>query len=460
MTLFDIYAKLPVFMQDWIVWLYSVKIEMDRGGKEYEEILQFLQTADHWSSEQIISYKEEHIARILEQAYRHCAYYKHKYDSAGLTPADFKCLADLQKFPILTKEEIRENYDRMIADNVRKGDMVHYHTSGSSGKALDFCNSKRNLKFYWAVVERYKMRFGVVPHSLSLNFNGKLTVPLQQSKPPYWRFKRMQNQYLLPMQHITREKVPSMVDFINSKAFETLVGYPSICHSFSSFVNELGLRIKSVPKFYFSGAEKVYEFQADAIEKAFPGLRIIEHFGFSENAGSASKCIKGHYHEDFELGHFELSNPVIDGHLSTGTLLSTGFHNFAMPFIRYEVGDTLTFDDRLCECGMQSQVIKEVNGRNEDYVITPEGSRIMRFDYIFKDTRTIRECQVVQKKLGEINLRIVRRDNYSVETEKEIEKKIHTLISPTIKVVFEYVDEIPRTKAGKFKAVVSEINKQ
>lgn len=459
MDFFKIYALLPIPIQNWLVGLYSYKLEYERGGKDFDEILSFLQTTSNWTTEQIRAYKEEHIAAILEHAYNHCPYYRLKYDKAHISPSDFKCLEDLQKFPILTKEEIRTHVQGMVADNLKRNTIIHYHTSGTSGKALDFYNSKYNLQFYWAVCARYGLRFGIQPHSRSLNFTGKMVVPINQNKPPYWRYKKAQNQYMLVMQHITREKVPSMVDFINSEDFRILVGYPSICTSFSSFVNEMGLQITHVPEYYFSGAEKVYDFQAEAIEKAFPGIRIVEHYGFSENAGAASKCTCGQYHEDFELGHFELKDPVTNGDFSAGVLLATGFHNLAMPFIRYEVGDTLTFDNRPCECGLKSQVIHEINGRNEDYVITPEGTHIMRFDYIFKDTKTIKECQVVQKKLGEVCLRIVKRNNYSMATEQELVHNIRTMISPTIEVVFEYVDEIPRTKAGKFKAVVSELKK-
>lgn len=50
----------------------------------------------------------------------------------------------------------------------------------------------------------------------------------------------------------------------------------------------------------------------------------------------------------------------------------------------------------------------------------------------------------------------MKRNSYSVVTEKKLLINISQWLSPTIKVKFEYVDEISRTKAGKFKAVVSE----
>ena len=460
MKWYDLYSKMPVIIQNLMVSIYSIKLEMERGGKEYEEILSFLLSTSNWTKEQIKDYKEEHIAHILAHAYQHCPYYYRKYREVGLSPDDFKCLEDLCKFPVLTKEEVRNNLRGLLADNIDFKEAIHYHTSGTTGKALDLYYSKYNLKYYWAVCARYGLRFGIQPHSRSLNFTGKMVVPINQDKPPYWRFKIAQNQYMLPMQHITPEKVSSIVSFINKDSFQIITGYPSIVYSFCEMVIELGLHLDRVPLYYFTGAEKVYDYQKKAIQKVFPGMTVVEHYSFSEEAGAASKCERLQYHEDFELGHMELKDPIVEDYLSTGALLVTGFHNLAMPFIRYEVGDTLTFDNRPCECGLKSQVIHEVKGRNEDYVITPEGSRIMRFDYLFKDTKEIRECQVIQRQLGEIVLRIVRRANYDYATnEQHLREEIRTMISPSISVHFEYVDEIPRTESGKFKAVVSELTK-
>lgn len=264
---------------------------------------------------------------------------------------------------------------------------------------------------------------------------------------------------MLNMQHITADKIKEYADLINRVEFRFITGYPSIIHAFAQQVEESGLQIRRVPEWLFPGAEKLYAHQAEQITRVFPGIRIMEHYGFSEQAACASKCLHGHYHEDYELGHMEVDHPqrTADGTGQTGVLLATGFQNMAMPFIRYEVGDTVTLADAPCSCGLHSRVITDIEGRSEDYVLTPEGSRIMRFDYIFKDTRSIKECQVVQREAGGVVLRIVRRPDYDSRTEQSLLQAIKEQISPTLQVRFEYVDEIPRTRAGKFRAVVSEL---
>lgn len=302
---------------------------------------------------------------------------------------------------------------------------------------------------------RGRRRCGIKKGDVHLNFTGKLVVPFSQSTPPYWRYNEALRQYMLNMQHITATKVPDIVRFINDIEIRFVVGYPSIIYSFCQLVEDLGLKMDTQPMFMFPSAETLYEHQREQILRVFPAIRIMEHYGFSENAASASKCLCGNYHEDYELGHMELSDADFSGRDLTGKLLATGYRNLGMPFIRYDVGDTVTFSSEKCSCGLCGQRIVDIEGRNEDFILTPEGTRIMRLDYLFKDTRSIKECQVVQKHLGEITIVIVRRENYTIATERRIIEAVHTMVSPFMKVDFEYVDAIPRTRAGKFKAVVS-----
>lgn len=460
MNIYSFYSQCPIFIQNLLCNLQGWRLEKQRYNKEYFTILERLIESEQWSKEQIISYKEEHIYKIIEYAFKHCPYYYKKYTTYGVSPSSFTCINDLYKFPLLTKEDIRKNWKGILSDEYIIKQLIPYHTSGSTGKALDFYWTRHNLQFYWATVWRGRKRFNIHKGDPHLNFTGKLVVPLKQRTPPYWRYNSFLNQYMLNMQHITPQKIKDIVNFINEKNFLFYVGYPSIINTFVQLIAEQQLKIQQAPQYIFSSAERVYTYQQKAIEQVLPQSKIIEHYGFSENAASASKCIQNVYHEDFELGHLELFNPQMTTNGQTGIMLATGFQNYAMPFIRYEIGDTATFSSSECTCGLKSQVITDIEGRNEDYILTPEGGRIMRMDYIFKDTSSIAECQVIQKEPYSIVLKIVRRTNYKQETEKELRKNIKELISPTLKVSFEYVSEIPRTKSGKFKAIISLLNKK
>lgn len=461
MDYYSIYKNAPIFLQNFVCYLEGLKIEKKRYNKEFYQLYDSLIQSDNWTADQIVSYKEENIARILEYVYKYCPYYKERFGQEGLTPKDFRELPDLLKFPTLTKEEVRKHWQGMVAVDFPQKEILSYHTSGSSGKALDFLWSRHNLQFYWAEVWRGRHRFGIHKGDKHLNFTGKLVVPISQMRPPYWRVNKVQNQWLVNMQHMTRSKAQDFVDFINANHFVFLTGYPSIIYAFALLVEELGLTITSRPRYVFTAAEKTYDHQREVIERVFNGAKIIEHYAFSENAACASKHPQySGYFEDFELGHLELDNPTTTHQGTTGRLLATGFQNLAMPFVRYEIGDTATFASTPTDSPLHSQYIVDIEGRNEDYVLTPEGTRIMRFDYIFKESAHIKECQVSQRELGEVILTIVKRDNYSQKDEDALRQAIEEFISPTLRVRFEYTDQIPRTAAGKFKAVVSYLNQK
>jgi phenylacetate-CoA ligase len=104
-------------------------------------------------------------------------------------------------------------------------------------------------------------------------------------------------------------------------------------------------------------------------------------------------------------------------------------------------------------------VLERIEGRMDDFVVTPEGGRIMRFDYLFKDTPSVREAQVVQHRSGAITLRLARRPDYDTGTEAFLRGEVARWISPTLAVEFEYVDAIPRERNGKFRAVLSHLGR-
>jgi phenylacetate-CoA ligase len=222
---------------------------------------------------------------------------------------------------------------------------------------------------------------------------------------------------------------------------------------------EAGLTLGRPPRFVFSGAENLLDFQRRDIV-ALTRATLSDQYGFTEGCGNASQCPAGVYHEDFEFGILECvePRPAGDGRMA-GRIICTGFASPGAPLIRYDVGDMGVWEDpsRLCSCGRHSAILVAIEGRRDDFVITPEGGRIMRFDYLFKDTHHIREAQIVQREPGAITLRIVRRDGYSTRDERLLREEIRRWISPTIAVTFDYIEAIPREANGKFRAVVSEL---
>ncbi len=343
----------------------------------------------------------------------------------------------------------------MVSTKNPDGKLYPRQTSGSSGMALDFYATKKSTSFQWALWWRLRLQNGINFGDKSLSFIGKIVVPIAQKKPPFWRVNKPLNQHLVNMQHIKEENITYFIDYINKEKFVFFSGYPSIIYSFCSLIENLGLSVKYPPKMVFTGAEKLLENQKNCIERVLQ-CPVTDHYGFSEGAGNASKCEHGNYHEDFEYGHLEPNQKIqVSPDTFTGEILATGFSNYGMPFIRYNVGDTATWNTQKCGCGRNSSVIANIDGRTEDFIITPEGLTMKIHSYLFKDTKEIQECQIVQYKISEVVFRIVKRPGYSKANETQLTQKVRKWISTAIDVNFEYVSTIERTEAGKFMAVIS-----
>ncbi|HEU4556409.1 MAG TPA: hypothetical protein VFS20_01125 [Longimicrobium sp.] len=451
------YARLPVFLQNAVCAAWGWREARTRLGPEFRRRLDELAASEGWSRARIDAWQDEQVARMVKHAYERVPFYRERMRAAGVSPADVRGRADLARLPVVTKEDVRASSGAMLAENADRRALRARHTSGTTGSSLHFYTTAAAVAFQWAVWWRHRRRHGVEPGMLHANFTGKLVVPLRQTRPPYWRWNPAAGQALLNMQHVTPANIRPIIEFLDAEPFVFWSGYPSIIHAVAATALEAGLSLRNPPRVVDTGAENVLDLQRRDITR-LTGARMIDQYGFSEGCGNASSCPHGRYHEDFEFGVLECLNPEpLPGGRVRGEIVATGLACPEFPFIRYRVGDTGVWEPEgfRCPCGRESRVLAWVEGRQDDYVITPEGTRVMRFDYLFKDTHRVRECQVVQERLGEITLRVVRRPGYGAADERTIEGEVRRWISPTLKVRFDYVERLERERSGKFRAVKS-----
>ena len=454
----QIYPRLPVFLQNAACWYYGKKEARVRFGPAFERRLQELVESEKWSASEIQAYQNERLRTLVRHAYENVPYYRERWKSLKISPDDIRSRDDLHKLPVLTKEEVRQNAGKFVAQNTPRRELLSRHTSGTTGKALHFYMTKEAVAFQWAVWLRHRLRFGVAPGTWHANFTGQRVVPITQRTPPYWRWNRPMHQVLINMQSLTPAKIASIVDLLNSQPFEFYTGYPSFIHMLAVNATDAGLRLTSPPRVIFTGAENMLDFQRRDIQ-AFTGAILSDHYGSTEACCNASRCPEFVYHEDFEFCIMEgIERTPGD---RARSIVCTGFAGGAFPFIRYEVGDTAVWQEgKGCPCGRNSAVMLRIEGRCDDYIVTPEGARIARLDYLFKDALNVKEAQIIQERLGEITVRLVCRSSYARKDELEIRRDISSWLSPSLEVQFEYVQEISKEQNGKFRAVLSRLKSQ
>ena len=232
-------------------------------------------------------------------------------------------------------------------------------------------------------------------------------------------------------------------------------GYPSGLYILANYLLENGIGLNNPPKLIVTGAETVLPHQRELIEKAFDS-KLTDQYGASEQCANISECEHQSYHIDMEFGAVELL-PIKGIPSKQRQIICTGFHNYAMPLIRYNIGDIATICENKCACGRQSPTIEKIDGRIESYILTPDGRQLGRLDFLFKDSHDIKEAQLFQENIDSVIVKIVREKTFNSKSELEFLKLLRQYLGDIIKVQFEYLDEIPRHANGKFRQIVSRV---
>ena len=140
------------------------------------------------------------------------------------------------------------------------------------------------------------------------------------------------------------------------------------------------------------------------------------------------------------------------------SLTDTGFPSAIFPLIRYDCGDLATPVSGGCSCGKPGRLVVKVDGRKEDYLVLPNGTRIGRLDHIFKDLVHIREGQIFQREPSSVVFRVVKGIGYDEHREEQsLLAQAQKRLGHEIQISIEYHDQLPRTHSGKLRFVVSEM---
>jgi phenylacetate-CoA ligase len=102
-------------------------------------------------------------------------------------------------------------------------------------------------------------------------------------------------------------------------------------------------------------------------------------------------------------------------------------------------------------------MIENLEGRLDDYILTPEGRYVTGLSLLFKESPFVREAQIEQDHPEAIVIRVVRQAGYGKHDEQRIRAEAHRRLGSAIRIHCEYVDRIPREPGGKFRFIKSRL---
>jgi len=441
----DLYFESPAPIQEFIGYIHP----KERLFRKYYSALD---KSQWWKPTKLEELQVIKLKKILTHVYRNVPYYRRLFKERQLTPDDLNSIRDLEKLPILTKDTIRYKLKDLCAKDFRCYHPYLFYTGGSTGKPLKFYLDRNSWAWSKASVWRYQKWADYSPRDRCVIIRYRL---FEEGKPPYaLEGKRL---YLSAF-HMKDEYLSEYCRLMNNFEPSAIWSFPSALYVLVRYMKKKGLRNIIRPKAIMTTAETLFEHHRKEIED-FLNCKIYDWYGANETNVTACECPLGGMHINSECGILEVvDNKGENVRLGEiGKTVITDFTNLTMPLIRYELGDRLSLSKTLCPCGRGLPLIEFIEGRIDDIILTKDGRMVGRLDEAFHYSFGIKLSQIIQDKAGHILVKIVKDYNFSDEDIKILDIELRKRLGSDMDIDYEFVEDIPRTRMGKYKFVISKI---
>jgi len=319
--------------------------------------------------EDLHALQEDRLKSVVRYVYDHSAFYRQRFKEAGVEPADIRTLADVVKLPFTRKVDLRDNYPTGMF-SAPKSQVVRYHvSSGTTGKPTVVGYTRGDIETWSESLARALTSIGLsrddvvqVGYGYGL-FTGGLGL--------HYGAERI-GAAVLPVGTGNTERQIELMQDLGTTAIACT---PSYFLHIMEVAEKMGISIKKDTqlKAGIFGAEPWSLETRKRIEDA-TGINAYDIYGTSEISGPLfTEChVKKGIHVWADMFLIEVldpktNEPVAEG--ETGELVFTTLHKFALPLIRYRIGDLTIMNSEPCECGRTHPRIMRILGRTDDMLI-------------------------------------------------------------------------------------------
>ena len=443
------------------IYLLKARLTNPEWMRQYHEAM----SHETWSSDQIREFNFRRRLKLLAFAYEHVPYYRKMYRAAGLEPGDVKSESDWAKIPMLTREALRFNYEELKADNLIPGTYQMFTTGGSSGEPSKILKDQR---FATKALKWRSSRWA------DLLF-GQNQATIMRTHPTNWRSKLRHwaawfpsTNIMLDAGEMTEENISRFIREWNRVRPTSVNSYVGGIHQLALYCQENGIELPP-PVAIFTTAAPLGNVTRNEISKAFHAP-VYDSYVATEAHPMANQCacqVKTgsralHIHSDYFHLEFVDDDGMPKPTGEEGDILVTDTGNFAMPMIRYRLGDRGRGLEGVCSCGRPYQQMDAVQGRSFDFIYLEKG-RIMGecWATAFDDClMAIHNFQIHQHADKSVTLSVVVNKDYpdAVNCINRVAADLQRQLG-NLPLKLEYKDFIPHVR-GKIKYIISDIKEQ
>ncbi|MCS6944252.1 MAG: AMP-binding protein [Sutterellaceae bacterium] len=417
-----------------------------------------LEESQWWPRDRLQAYQLDRLRRFIGHLGRGVPYYRDLFARKGLGPQDVNSLADLARFPFLTKADIRANRERLRAENA--GALKRYNTGGSSGEPLIFFMGKERITHDVAAKWRATRWWGVDIGDRELVVWGSPVELGAQDRLRNLRDRIFRSE-LLPAFEMSPANLDRFVGRIRAVRPAMLFGYPSALSLIAAHAKRRGVPLDDLGiRVAFVTSEKLYDHQRATIERVF-GCRVANGYGGRDAGFIAHECPAGGMHisaEDILVEVVDAQGRVVAPG-TPGEIVVTHLATADFPFLRYRTGDIGVLSEAACACGRGLPLLAEVQGRSTDFVVAADGTIMhgLALIYVVRDLPGIDRFKIEQESLQRTRVLLVPGPEYAVDTAERIRQGLRERLGPNVAVDVEVVADIPVEPSGKYRYVTSRV---
>ena len=425
---------------------------------EIEQFLKALEETQYLPPERMRAYQRRLLARLLHHARQETAFYAGRLDP--MMRADGSIDWDRwQELPILTRSQAQDNFAALCARSVPPvaGAATEDTSSGSTGRPLRHLTAAIQDLASACASERFFGWHGIDP--------GSLTVRIRAVRDPEAAYPKGRRTIGWRAGHETSEAidlsiatpVDRQIEWLARVRPRYLASYPSNLREIAREATRAGIALRFDAIMTFG--EMTSDDMRDAVEEYF-GLPLLDRYGSSEVGHISATCPHSlQHHVGAELVLLEVVDA--DGHAaapgSIGRIVVTPFYNFAMPLIRYELGDYGILSPEPCACGRTLPVLESVLGRSRNIFRFVDGTSTwpVLLSRDFQAFVPNRQFQVVQLTHTDIEFRYVPVEENQVNDPLALTAYLKSKLHPTVSVALAPVSAIARSSGGKYEDCMS-----
>jgi phenylacetate-CoA ligase len=439
-----------------LYWKYIKRLKVLDYYKELQ--------AHQWNTlKENRNFQRKKLFKLIQYASQNIPYYQRVIQEHQISFSKDTIFTDLKKFPLLTKEIIRNNFDQLY----KFRDHTYYRNTsgGSTGEPVIFYQDRYCLGWGMATKILFDDWAGRKIGEPMVKLWGSLSDVLRdgQGFTGYLR-QQIYGVTILSVYRMSDKNLYKYVQKVNKIKPRLILTYTNCIDELARFIQDHHLPVYSPPAIMTSGGVLFPEIRAK-IEKVFQAP-VFDRYGSREVGDIACNCEKSeglhiipdiHYLEivDDEGKEVKLGK--------SGNIIVTLLTNYTMPLIRYKIGDRGILSDKDCKCGHGLPLLEKVIGRTKCIFKNKFGVHIDSglFNQLFFFRENIKQFQVIQETIDYISINLVLIDKTKLKDMdkhfKEINQIIWKAMGNDTKIKYNIVDEIKPSPSGKYMYAFSRL---